>query len=510
MQRFCDKVSVNCTKWFVENPGFNNPAAWDSEHLPCPLEEVVFPAYFSAIMPIPREVDVKGFVLPTEGALLLSQDSTIYFGAGANKRSCQNSKNSRAYIKVPKTRKWLDPQNWKSSTGLTLNKAIPDMERVPCSNDSVIIKSDGPLSIDLENTEFLRIGQFNLAGVLIFKDYLQNLIINNLGALLFKNTEGLRVEYFRNDICGCHQDFETMVEPICHNVLPTCKRPRCLVPVKPLLSCCPICGAVYQFNVEQCDDATIYKVRKTISEAIKQQKLEDDLDYYVSYVNSRESGYFLQMIVVDRDDYTEKSTEFVKKLNAVTDWNKVIAKSKLHNIQYAGRPYNPNITFGSVLLIILCILFVILVGLVIFAHYAPNNRYLNRIPVWIHDTNRWRSLILRSTMVFSRFDNTTGGAADTDAHSSIIVGYNAESGAIRERAFNNPMYGENPSCLTENTEMRREVSEPKRETKPSNTQILEPINVIDTVVTHEEQELTEIKLDTSSDDESDDEVETIE
>ncbi|XP_039952507.1 protein amnionless [Bactrocera tryoni] len=434
-------------KRLLGNPGFDNADAWESGYLPCALEEVIFPETYPAVLPLPTKVDISGLVLPRDGAILFSPESTITLGGELQQRECENGRSRRAYLKMPTTKKWYDPSSWISTTAHAQNTAIPHLERIPCANETVVMQRTGQLSVDLQNTAYLRMGHLNLAGSLISSDYLNYLIHTDIGQLLFKNSLDTMVQYYHHDICGCQLD-AYFTSPVCQNVIETCERPHCLVPVTPLDSCCPICGSVLRFSMEYCSEGNLNKLRKVIADAIKGQELTADLDYHINYVQIWYSssiirtGNYLQAIIVDRDGYSEKSVRFMERLNATTDWSKLFEGPHQLEMIASGRPYNPNITFGSILLIILCLAFVSVVALVMFAQYAPDHRYLHHVPQWIYDPNRWRAFLLRSTVMFARFENATAGGADADVPDGPTMGYDAESGQVRERAFDNPMFGE--------------------------------------------------------------------
>ncbi|XP_061402385.1 protein amnionless [Musca vetustissima] len=523
------------TKWLMDSPGFNDPAAWIDDYLPCSRERAIFPEKYEALLPLPAKVDVGGFVLPKDGAIFLQMESTITLEGNDNKRDCDKGK---AVLKQPTVRKWFDPKTWRSSKDVVANAAIPDMERVPCNNESVVIRANGPLALDLENIAYLRMGQMSFAGSLLSRDYLRQLLYNDLGQFLFRNQAGVNVEYYHHDVCGCHKDFNNFGEPICHNIIESCERPHCLVPVMPYGSCCAICGAVIKFQVEFCEDRRYNWLQTILREAIKDQDLQGDLDYYVNYVNSQNYGNYLQAVIVDRDGYSERSVKFLAKLNETIDWVSRLKLDRKHifGIEYSGRPYNPNVTFGSILLIFLCLIFVSVVALVIFAHYNPDNQYLHYVPRWVYDPNRWRSLFQRRDAVFARFDNTrasvitTADVGGSGGGRSVAKGFtrsygddddgDAESGDVRsKRAFDNPLFDEKPSTSTskgksDGLAMEVATSSSGSSIKEVPQLLMESVDMSDTnIETHDddhedEQELTEIKLDTSSDEEDTKEQET--
>lgn len=491
-------------KWLMDQPGFDNPQAWVSEYLPCSMEDVVFPSSYDAVLPLPKNVDIKGLILPNDGAILLKQDSTITLGGPLTHRDCENGGDHKAYLKKPQALKWFDPKSWRSTAKINNNVAIMDMERVPCMNDSIIIPTNGALSINLENVNNMRLGQLNIAGSLLSKKYLINLIKTEIGQYMFKNSEFVNVEYYKSDICGCHKNFPELFEPICHNVIRECPKPHCLKPIMPLGSCCLRCGATLSIYSDKCDNAKYHKIKNLVESTIKEKGLQNELDYSLSYFDSN-NIYFLQLLIMDKNGYQQKSVAFTSELKEKTKWNDLLGIYHAIESDYSGSPYNPNVTWGSIILIILCMLLISFMGLVIFAHYVPNHPYLGRIPQWIHDPLRWRAFILRHPAVFARFDNSAGNedvTVENDPQQQIVMAYEAGNEAVRKRAFDNPMFGEKATTTTAATvsgvqDLKAEASSSKLHIPKLETGSLEA----EPAVAEEEQELTEIKLDSESEEE---------
>lgn len=497
------------TKWLIDNPGFYDSKSWLNDYLPCARETVVFPEKYPGVLPLPELVEVGGFVLPVDGAILLNRESTIVLKGESKKRPCDRGK---AYIRSPNVHKWFDPKTWRSIDERKGNKAIPALEKIPCNNESVVIQNRGPLAFDLENVPYLRMGQLSFAGSLLSKDYVRQLLYTNLGELLFRNQAGVRVEYYYNDVCGCHRDYNNFLEPVCHNVMKSCEKPHCQVSIVPLGSCCSICGSLLSFKVGNCDSKRLHTLQTLLERAAKEQNLQNDLDYHVNYYSSKDYGIYLQAIIVDRKNYNEKSVNFVKSLNSSVNWIKKLNLQSLANykLQYSGRPYNPDITFGSVVLIILCVMLCAIVALIIFAHYVPHHRYLLYIPQWMYDPRRWvaynwRGLLHRSNFMFARFENARSSAREAPAGAGgrmpVVMGYDAENDSIRERAFDNPMFSEEPAALAKKpVGKKNEVHLPTESVASLSDKNQSK---------KDEQELTEIKLISSSEGE-DTEEETME
>ncbi|KAH8333450.1 hypothetical protein KR059_000010, partial [Drosophila kikkawai] len=438
------KVTL-ATKWYSGGLDFKDPSAWIDGYMPCNRDLVVFPSNYPALLPLPEELSIEGLVFPRNGAILLAEESTITFGSKENSR-CETEHTKVALLREPKSSKWFDPGTWRTDKAGEVSASVPELERIPCDNEQVIIKGHGPLAFDLENVEYLRLGQLILAGSSVSKLYLEQLLTRDLGRYLFHNAQDVQVEYYRGELCGCHKDFDQLVEPVCHNVQEQCEVPHCLSPVRPLGSCCLICGAIISTPTSHCSEWDKKQITDEINELIAKQGLEDQIRLHVEFVGSRQFGNHLQAVVTDRHGYSERSLEFLESL--------MKADKKSHvTLKVSGRPYNPNVSFSSILLILFCMALVGLVSVIILAHYMPENPYLNRIPHWIHDPRRWRwrhlGVRLRRNLLFNRFENTVpGGAGGEGSHeggtSGVdrlgIMAYDPESGEVRERAFDNPMF----------------------------------------------------------------------
>lgn len=503
-------------KLYMGSFKLTDPAAWLDDYLPCARDLLVFPSNYPAVLPLPDQLAVRGFELPREGALLLNEDSTITLGTGKGLSPSCDSDERRAVLRPPKTSKWFDPSIWSDQVTVSATSedasiapfwTMTDLERVPCDDEHILIRSNtGALSFDMENVQYLRLGQLVLAGSSISRMYLQELLQRDLGQLMFHNAQLSTVEYYRGELCGCHKDFEQLIEPVCHNV--QCEVPHCVSPVRPFGSCCFLCGALVTMPGGHCTEEVRNKLEAYINKAIDKESLSDELQVHVNYVVTRKYGNLIQAIVQERGTYSERSVEFMRHLAAIS--NASDFWSSQPTLNYAGHPYNPNVTFGSVLLILFCIVFVGIVAIIILAHYMPEHPYLNRIPQWIHDPRRWRwrhlSLRLRRNLLFNRFDNNAASGGQTTTDRLAVMGYDAERDEVRERSFNNPMFEQEPvqeelQSVTMGSsnapQLKLEVDAPTPNVE---------IGELDSCSV-EEQELTEINLESTTD-ESDVEAET--
>ncbi|KAH8403051.1 hypothetical protein KR222_003749 [Zaprionus bogoriensis] len=517
-----DAVSI---KWHGGGIPLNNPAAWVDDYMPCARDLLAVPAYYPAVLPLPAELAIRGFQFPREGALLLAEDSTITLGTGsaALNAHCESDE-LRAELKPPKTSKWFDPSSWSDRLNVNSKNAsivdsalLTDLERVPCDDEHIVIRGNtGALSFDLENVQRLRLGQLIVAGSSISRMYLQELLQRDLGRLMFHNAEQTTVEYYHGELCGCHKDFEQLIEPICYNVEAHCEVPHCATPVRPFGSCCFHCGALLTMPGPQCKEQDRKKLEKYIRAAMAREQLTDALQLHVSYVGSRFYGNMLQAFVQERGAYSELSVGFMQRLLQPRNGSSFAAVYGEYQTRYAGSVQNPNVTFGSVLLILFCVVFVSIVAIIMLAHFMPEHPYLNRIPQWIHDPRHWRwrhyGLRLRRNLLFNRFDNAAPSGshlAGSAAERLAVIGYDAQSGEVRERSFNNPMFEQEPEPEPEELEASASAAaETATKFRPDVDALAPSVETgeLDSC-SGEEQELTEINLE-STDEESEVEAET--
>ncbi|XP_026843353.1 protein amnionless [Drosophila persimilis] len=503
---------ATATKWYSGGADFNSPSAWVDDYMPCPEDLVVFPKYFPAVLPLPEEISIDGIVFPRDGAILIAEESTITFGAPRNTKCDSDEKT--AHLKPPKSSKWFDPHTWKwADISKSVSSPVPELERVPCDDEQVIVKGHAPLAFDLENVQHLRLGQLILAGSSISKFYLEQLLARDLGRFLFHNALDVQVEYYRGELCGCHKDFDRLIEPVCHNVQEQCEAPHCLSPVRPFGSCCLICGAVLTMPRQHCSEEDRKTLQNQLNSMITKQDLAAEIQLHVDYVSSEQYGSFLQAIVTDRGGYSERSVEFMQYLSEHRNQSTFLAKQSGLELKSSGRPHNPNVSFASVLLILFCMALVGVVSVIILAHFMPENPYLNRIPQWIHDPRRWRwrhlGVRLRRNPLFNRFENVVaGGGSIEDPRGGVVgvdrvtvMGYDPGNDEVRERSFDNPMFEQGAAQVASRAEASKESPQdqpdlmvaPKMETGD-----LDNCGV-------EEQELTEINLE-SSEGETDEEA----
>lgn len=508
---------IDATSILRKSVPFTDTSIWLNDHVPCENDKVVFPYDYSGLLILPPKVDVAGFILPKNGAMLLSLDGIINLNSNEEKnQKCResNREGRRAQLLPPKIYKWFDPRTWLKTpdSSFPINKATPTLELLPCSNETILIPANGFFTFDLQRVNSISLGHLNLADSSLSKDYLQQLLTNSdLGAAIFKNRAlGTTVKYYAKETCGCLRNFNEYLEPVCRKLISECQITLCEVPIQPLGNCCPICGASMRFEMDSCN-----LTRKQIFEDYLQthlnQRTYKDLDLHVDYFHSDKLGIFLQAIIIDRNDYEEKSVNFLKSLNETTNWRKLLnieKNSDQFNLDFhvSGKSHSP-VTVLHVFFIILSLIIGSGVILVMYYHFS-GSVYSHRdlFVQYLQSLGEnfryyWRQITAPANYAFARFDNAresiqTNFRATTTATETLVASFSDrrtgkhQSSSLQQmpedkRSFNNPMFSLVSSEITndDNEKSQTEGEGSKNASTP-----------IALTATQDKQEMVEIHL----------------
>lgn len=499
---------IAATSILRSSNAFTDTSIWMDDHLPCANELIHFPSNYAGLLMLPAKVNVAGFVLPSIGAILLPLNGEITFHNKKDEddKNCQG--NNGAILRSPLVYKWFDPVTWlkTSDTIPPINKATPSIDQLPCNNEAVIIPPHGSIAFDMQKVHSIGLGHLNFAESSISRDYLQNLLSSNdLGNTIFRNlADGMTVEYYRRDACGCLKNFNEYLEPVCRELMAECPSTACEMPIQPLGDCCPICGASLRFKVNTCN-ATLQRILENhIRKHLGKGSKDNNIDFYVNYYQSEELGVFLQAVIVDRNGYNEESVRFLKSLNESTNWEQLLSMKAAANRMFlefhvSGGSYGP-FTGVHIFLFILCLL--IGAGIVVIVyHNSSGVVYDHR-----HVMEQWwrslrhgfshysRQILVPANYTFARFDNGResiqtrfGEAQATDPVSPDLPSMQETT---EQRAFNNPMFTLTATTTTDNNSRDQVESSPPEKEKEA-----EKIVPSDsTAALEERQEMVEISL----------------
>ncbi|XP_053603146.1 protein amnionless [Plodia interpunctella] len=308
---------------WMKNAVFNSPENFESGKIPCSKETVLFSDYLQAPIKISGNVSINEIILPNDGEFFLD-DVLIQLGEDPEEK-CEG--NRIVKFKDISYNSWEDPDVWYSEK---FNEATPDAERVPCHEDTVVIPE---IRYDQTSIDLPRVTQY--IKKMIFNNYeisykTRFLVINNRYNGIFVGGDDARTLSFVDTKClskaGCPCQIN-MPQINCYKKI--CQEPKCLNPIQPPGHCCKICGggiifettpsfnmATFTENIEDIinsygSDVLAYHVAK-LPETL--ETLDENMEgNEVKTIFNDNSGK-VQVIIVEKGDYTGISTEAINKL----------------------------------------------------------------------------------------------------------------------------------------------------------------------------------------------------
>ncbi|CAD7079914.1 unnamed protein product [Hermetia illucens] len=405
--------------------------------IPCSSDKLKFPSNFDAVVQLPLSVSTKGIILPMDGALILPEGSALQF-LPENHKNCRGKDVVSPLITQPVRINWFDSKTWKNLPDQEL-QSIPDVERIPCSGDTISMTVKRATSVDLDSARSLSHGNFYLDGREVSSVELQKFFKTELGQFMFKWADSTKVEAESSSVCGCHDERYTLEFQlrVCSELTEECPIPKCFNPIVPLGFCCEICGAAFRMYISDCSKFDQAGFERQIKELSKQMNFENKIFGYGSLIRENNRTFY-QYIVTDSGDYNENSVRFVKEMQKkFTSGNR--------EIFHSGMFYAPNSGFSIWTIIVSTFFVVVTFFLILYAHYERNIFSSGPFPSWLV-FNRHR--IFHSPFVFARFENNP--VADVEVTESVVVGL--EQGRVREdqeasatgttTSFHNPMFCE--------------------------------------------------------------------
>ncbi|KAH9523071.1 hypothetical protein Btru_065667 [Bulinus truncatus] len=153
---------------------------------------------------------------------------------------------------------WLNPNNWcissNQSGACDPTQTVLDVEKVPCTYDTVLFPRDHLYFVDLTDNFNVSLKSFKYQRTTFTStsDLLQyfnssdgkRIFQTRGGASPITIDRGQRCRYSRG--CPCGNDRPEMTSLICHFV--TCRRARCQNVIKPFGACCYLCGVVFNIT----------------------------------------------------------------------------------------------------------------------------------------------------------------------------------------------------------------------------------------------------------------------
>lgn len=274
-----------------------------------------------------REEELNLFVLPADGALVLQDYTTIHF---SNSKNCPGTdKNNYLIFDQSYAQKWFSPQSWTTKYE-EINVATPHLYRIPCECDTVEFRIYNGIRVDLDFVDEIVIDKFAIENsvdesINNIDDDFNTFLETQIGQKMFLNSEA--VQFTKGfctprKYCGCHNPkrFKQYKELVCQEE--HCELPHCVEPVHPLGHCCPICGALLNFKInDTCAFETeMDKMKEMVGKKLKRfrngkylNKIHFHMGVGPSSGNKRNDN-IAELVLAEVGEYTSISVEFMNFL----------------------------------------------------------------------------------------------------------------------------------------------------------------------------------------------------
>lgn len=398
--------STAVVKW-LPNKSFHLPINFSNRKLPCSKETVIFPDVLEETVKMDGETSVRGFVLPTDGTLVLNS-GVIEFGADDSDTNCTEGNVFYAH----KTKAlWNDPDVWTSSR---FNEATPDTERMPCFDDIVEFPDDAQFTVMLPPdgpVQFLK--EIKVRG----KTYTHHWQVDgffNLEGQVFNNFFPWTLQFvssYCKAVAGC-QCQKQHLRVNCE--AKQCQKPKCVAPIKPLGHCCLICGGELIFKTTESFNFNHFKefVGKTID-----TYRSNHLAYHVGKISDGR----VQVVVVNKGDYDGTSSEVLNLISHTME-NHWLQGSVLEAV--SGSPLSKAGLGGKIAVSMFFAVIIAMAGVYVYYYRLPSISI--GIPIMRRDP--------RTTI--SRFHRRSDSVVSLTSRRD----YNVATEDLSATAFRNPLY----------------------------------------------------------------------
>lgn len=395
-------TSSAIVKW-LPSTSFNLPINFNNGKLPCSRQTVVFPETVNSSITIESGTSVSGFVFPLDGEFLLA-DGVIEFGPTDD----VNCTEGNVYYMDKSVSSWARPDVWDSPK---FNKATPDAERVPCYDDIVEFPENNGFAVILPDMT-QKVRGISIGDERFDTDEFKNYVVGN-------QDQTRRFYLNEYDDTGIEVLFDFCKSPAgcaCqNNVLNIeceakfCPIPSCVEPIQPVGHCCKICGGLLILNIDQSFGLFAFKER--VEETLSSYG-EDTLVYHIGRIPDDR----LQLVIVEKDDYTGTSAEVVNAIANSVDWHLG------SNMQISGIPFYKSGMGGKIFISMFFVVILTMAFIYVYYYKLPEVRY---------------PIISRSNFtMFSRYDRRSESVVSLTRRTSA-----APIGSTRAAtAFRNPLY----------------------------------------------------------------------
>lgn len=282
----------------------------------CLQPKTIFPKESDRIIFMHIPDHFAEIILPKDGAIILEHqsDNVKPTSADAPPSNCERIDLSG---RKPK-QAWFAADSW--SNGEAANVAKPHVYRIPCECDRVVFPAEPPTPpVDLEYVDELVAEQIRIGDkVDDFNAFLETAI----GQRMFLNSEAVRFEQglcHPERYCGCHaaERFDKYTALVCEQEAAKCPEALCLEPIQPRGHCCPMCGGVLEFRIDDSCDFNMTNMNEVGRklQRFRNGKYVGQLHHFAGMVPKQDGVHsVVQLVVAEVDGYSGISREFMQFL----------------------------------------------------------------------------------------------------------------------------------------------------------------------------------------------------
>ncbi|XP_064602832.1 protein amnionless-like [Liolophura sinensis] len=246
-------------KQWTANTNFASDKNWDTGHAPCGPVSVRIPELAPQIY-VQLDTTIKELILPNHVELILGDGLNLVFSE-QTPTNCQNPSTGDVNFIATSPEPWFNPDNWcpkDSLGGECSGTALLDTEQVPCKSDDVIFPDTSSYYVNLDSGYDITVGSLQMSGSSYTTQSFKSFLATDIGTRTFPPPSGkaqssltvLGTAQKCNDVtgCACGNDDKKISDKICGYKSSSCARPFCEKPLRPVGSCCDICGAILEMS----------------------------------------------------------------------------------------------------------------------------------------------------------------------------------------------------------------------------------------------------------------------
>ncbi|XP_018020281.1 protein amnionless [Hyalella azteca] len=253
----CSGAALAYTKHWTRSWNLDDDDNWSGGLVHCPGQRLQMPQRLDYMTYLSSSLSVEWLALPLSGEVVLGEGGSVLVGTAGAKRRPSDCKAEVKTLTWSRTSKdeWWDALSWQVPDDLTLNSsAIPDLNRVPCTTDTVVLRSSPKYLSPIHFTApTVRVASVQVNGQTLTTSGLLDYASGNVsGQLTGSSADGGVLLYAEADPrcsegrdCQCN-DAADVARVVCTNRQLPCPEPMCENPIRMQDFCCPQCGVDFK------------------------------------------------------------------------------------------------------------------------------------------------------------------------------------------------------------------------------------------------------------------------